>query len=92
MNAPANPSQRAEQAQPSFPTFGVGGPGPQPTAWLINNDTIDYDGGITVGNPTGGPMGSGTINAINLFIEGLDINAALNAGTAHFGNIDCGVY
>jgi hypothetical protein len=91
MNAPQKPAQVS--TGPTFPTgFGIGGPGPPPTAWLISDDTIDYNGGVTVGNPTGGPMGDGTLNAINLFIQGVDVQASLANNNSHFGNIDCGTY
>ena len=56
--------------------FGPGGPLPAPSPWTTYGSWIKYLGGVVVGNPTGGQLGLGTINATGYFINGVpfDLN------------------
>jgi hypothetical protein len=72
--------------------FGVGGPGPQPHPWVIQGDWISYYGGVTIGNPTGGDKGLGTLNAEDVYIQGTDVAAMIQTVSNHFGAIDCGTF
>ena len=48
-----------------------GGPLPQPSPWVIGGSFINYLGGVTIGAPTSGSMGPGTINIQNgIYING----------------------
>jgi hypothetical protein len=55
--------------------------------WYVNNDTtpqmvLMYDGGLTVGQPTGSTKGVGTINAKNgYYVEGVKIPNPITPGT-----------
>jgi hypothetical protein len=50
--------------------FGPGGPLPAPTPWIVYGTYLQWTGGIVVGNPTGGSLGPGTINAAAFYING----------------------
>lgn len=69
-------SNGAQQISVNYPTgFGPGGPLPIPSPWVSYGTYIGYaTGGVLVGNPNGGDMGPGTINTVNLFINGLSIS------------------
>jgi hypothetical protein len=56
--------------------FGPGGPLPAPTPWITFGSWIQYAGGVVVGNPTGGNLGPGTINAAAYFINGVQYDLA----------------
>lgn len=49
--------------------LGPGGPLPAPTPWTTYGSYLLWNGGIVVGNPTGGNMGPGTINATAYFVN-----------------------
>ena len=71
--------------------FGPGGPLPAPSPWTSYGHYIFYgNGGIVVGTPTGGNQGPGTLNAVNLYINGLSIDPGnflqLSGGTVN-GNL-----
>ena len=55
--------------------FGFGGPQPQPPPWVSEGQYIQYQGGVVVGQPTGGNEGPGTLNAQGLFINGVSVSA-----------------
>ena len=38
--------------------------------------TINGDGGVTIGNPTGGSQGSGTLNAFELYVNGVAVGTS----------------
>lgn len=55
--------------------FGPGGPLPPPSPWTSFGSYIFYgNGGVVIGNPTGGSQGPGTLNASGLFVNGLTVN------------------
>jgi hypothetical protein len=57
--------------------IGPGGPLPVPSPWNVSGGYITYTtGGVVVGTPTGGNQGPGTLNAANLFINGLSVDVA----------------
>jgi hypothetical protein len=56
--------------------FGPGGPNPTTTPWISYGSWIDYDGGVVIGNPAGGNMGPGTINAQAFFTNGTQYDLA----------------
>jgi hypothetical protein len=91
MNAPIRaynvPVKAAPQPKAQIPILGYAnaGPGPMPDPWITSHNSITYLYNIIVGTPTGGAAGNGTINAQDLFINGVSVSA-------HFGNIDCGTY
>ena len=53
-----------------FQTAGAAATG---TTTLTTRMAIAGDGGITVGSPTGGDKGAGTINAVNLYVNGVAV-------------------
>jgi hypothetical protein len=50
--------------------YGPGGPLPPPTAWTQYGTYLQWNGGVVVGNPTGGSLGPGSINATAYFVNG----------------------
>jgi hypothetical protein len=55
--------------------FGPGGPLPVPSPWQTFGGYISYTGGgVVIGAPSGGSFGPGTVNALNLYINGLSVN------------------
>ena len=55
--------------------FGAGGPLPAPSPWTSFGTYIRYgNGGVVIGDPAGGSFGPGTLNAVNLLINGISIN------------------
>src|SRR5215468_5061364 len=55
--------------------FGPGGPLPVPSPWTNYGTYIGYGiGGVIVGTPTGGQKGPGTLNAQNIYVNGVSIN------------------
>ena len=54
--------------------FGPGGPLPSPTPWTQYNTYLQCVGGVVIGNPTGGNLGSGTVNAESYFVNGQPFN------------------
>jgi hypothetical protein len=77
------PPQRAIGVQPmaldAQPVLGqLGGPLPVPSPWQTRGAYISYPyGGVTVGVPTGGNKGLGTINAQNLYVQGVALSALM---------------
>jgi hypothetical protein len=66
--------------------FGAGGPLPAPSPWVSFGSYIAYpNGGVVVGNPAGGSFGLGTINANNLYLNGVQFSTQnflqINGGT-----------
>jgi hypothetical protein len=57
--------------------FGFGGPQPAPDPWTVTGSWLSYYGGLTLGNPTGGFHGNGTINASAYYINGTLVNPSL---------------
>lgn len=57
--------------------FGFGGPQPAPDPWTVEGTWLSYYGGITIGNPTGGFKGNGTVNASAYYINGVLVNPSL---------------
>ena len=51
--------------------FGPGGPLPAPSPWTTYGSWVSYLGGVVVGNPTGGQLGPGTINAVAYYTNGV---------------------
>jgi hypothetical protein len=57
--------------------IGPGGPLPVPSPWNTSSGYITYTtGGVVVGTPTGGNKGPGTLNASNLFVNGISVDVA----------------
>jgi hypothetical protein len=51
-----------------------GGPGAPPQSWLAIGNTLSYPGSLVLPlSVSGGDMGPGTINAIGMFINGIDV-------------------
>jgi hypothetical protein len=50
--------------------FGPGGPLPTPTPWIAYGTYLQWSGGIVIGNPSGGNLGPGSINATAFYING----------------------
>ena len=53
---------------------GPGGPLPSPSPWTWYGSWIKWTGGVVVGNPTGGNLGPGTVNASAFFLNGAAFN------------------
>jgi hypothetical protein len=70
---------------------GGAGPSPAPTPWLRQGDHISYDRGVTVGDPVGGNMGDGMINAKGLYIDGQPVGGG-GGGVGPDDVIDCGTF
>jgi ribosomal protein S11 len=52
--------------------------------------TIGSDQGITVGSPTGGDQGAGTLNAVNLYVQGVAVSTLTGStGTFTLGTTAC---
>ena len=49
------------------------GPQAPPNPWVQHGDFIDYKRGVVVGEPPGGNMGDGTLNARGLFVDGVPV-------------------
>jgi hypothetical protein len=61
----------------TFMGIGPGGPLPIPSPWSVSSGYITYTtGGVVVGTPTGGNQGPGTLNAANLFVNGISVDVA----------------
>jgi hypothetical protein len=57
--------------------FGPGGPLPAPTPWINYGPYIQYtNGGVVLGNPAGGNKGPGTLNAVNVYFNGVSLDIA----------------
>lgn len=54
--------------------YGPGGPLPNPTPWTNYGSYVQYGYGVVVGQPSGGNLGPGSINASSLFINGVPIS------------------
>jgi hypothetical protein len=52
---------------------GAGGPLSAPTPWIQYTGYLQYNGGVVVGNPTGGNEGAGTINAPAIYANGTQV-------------------
>jgi hypothetical protein len=50
--------------------YGPGGPLPAPTPWTYYGSYLGWNGGLVIGNPTGGNQGPGTVNANAFFTNG----------------------
>lgn len=50
--------------------YGPGGPLPTPTPWIQYGTAVQWSGGVVVGNPPGGDMGPGAVNADAYFVNG----------------------
>jgi len=46
------------------------GPQPQPDPWTIQGPAVYYAHAMVIGNPTGGPKGDGTLNAVAFYVNG----------------------
>jgi hypothetical protein len=49
---------------------GAGGPLPQPSQWTTGPGYVNYPYAVTIGNPTGGAKGAGSLNLQSLYIQG----------------------
>jgi len=50
---------------------GAGGPLTAPTPWITFPGYITYqNGGVVIGNPTGGNKGTGTLNTTGIYVNG----------------------
>jgi hypothetical protein len=52
---------------------GAGGPLSPPTPWIQYTGYLQYSGGIVVGNPTGGNLGAGIVNASGVYANGVQV-------------------
>jgi hypothetical protein len=61
----------------TFMGIGPGGPLPIPSPWSVSGGYITYTtGGVVIGTPSGGSLGPGTLNASNLYVNGISIDVA----------------
>lgn len=75
---PTGPSVSPAAAGQS-PGLGIVGPQPKPDPWTVKGSSVWYAYSLVIGNPTGGQMGDGTINAVELYINGSRHNPAMFA-------------
>lgn len=77
MKQPLAISPAAAVGQPS--SIAPVGPQPQPDPWTIRGPSVSYAYALVIGSPTGGPMGDGTINAQEFYVNGSKHDPAMFA-------------
>src|SRR6516162_6047732 len=70
------PSRQEAPEQYDVLGAGAGGPLPAQSPWTVGNGFVNYGGAVTIGNPSGGPQGSGSLNLSNLYLNGSAFNFA----------------